>query len=150
MCEMGPSGEFVQFVGKLAEAVVPLAVSVHFFTAHVSERGLAARQSGLLVNKATHLGAYLSYPIMVHSGMMKLLTAEDWSIGNTYERRRRKARWNRSRPAEQCEDRCVAHEGLGLGFTSWGSPFGPFRQSQQDRMVVVSRLRARAVRTSVP
>jgi hypothetical protein len=84
MLGSGQSIEFAQFLPELAEAVIPLCVSVHFFSAPVSEQsGRAFQPFGLLVKKDAHLGGYLLHPMVVHTRSMQLLMARVSPIVNT-------------------------------------------------------------------
>jgi hypothetical protein len=86
MLGSGQSIEFAQFLPELAEAVIPLCVSVHFFSAPVSEQsGRAFQPFGLLVKKDAHLGGYLLHPMVVHSRRMRLLRG--WRLFNCEHQR---------------------------------------------------------------
>jgi hypothetical protein len=78
------SVQFAQFLAKLAETVIPLVVTVHFFSALGSEQpGRTFQPFGLLVKQVAHFSGYRSYPIVVHSRSMQLFTARISSIVNT-------------------------------------------------------------------
>jgi hypothetical protein len=86
----GQSIEFAQFLPELAEAIIPLCISVHFFSAPVSEQsGRAFQPFGLLVKKDAHLGGYLLHPMVVHSRSMQLLMVRVSPIVNTNAEDRR-------------------------------------------------------------